>query len=849
MIRDPIYIQVERDNLDLRRRIKALNYARWDQNLKLWEVSAQEIEKDPAFVKVPRFFADEIKAKRFEDEVEKNSEEQVRDIAERVYLDFVPATARILKWINDPHNGVKFDANKKQYYLKRADAEKPMNAFNLQKCRRKRLVAANDFGPGELTPGRKMLADALNCSDYAQREYATAEALAVCAKEAALKIPGAISSFNDILAADKMVGRRVGFFKAFSQAKQYYDVINRSKKGRNDSQNIDHAAAILKIRAAKNIKEPLPSGIAFALRNKDPQVKIALASRYLLNYLKAHAVINFETVKRRHETIYVKHNAEAFIKEVDAAAKSVLDLKVRGDCEIYNRLMSMAKQISGSCLRIDMNSAVALNAYRGIAPAEKGKAALDLIENEERTQKAIFERAGVLNFNDVAHIKAESHDEVLNGSKEPLFLVTDLAERKKLQEKYPDLLKIDPIHHALCVENTAENRKIFATYLPAAQPQINFQRSYDELIGKALKSLHDYGFAINQDSVKADGHWHVDLKDKSKSYVINIEDGVPRMQLYDHNGSLNQTVLLGELSEKERAELRECYLKHKTNNEALNYQEQINVAAKVRQELNMMPVYEGKEHGYLIKKGLSARDISGCLCDPDGNHLKKLLSLKGRADEKQLVNMLIVPLMNSEGKIQAAQLINENGEKRFIRKAPISGNFYPVGGYEKLCKAKAILVAEGVATAASIAKYVPEDTSVVACMSAGNMEAVTKALVEKFPRVGIGLMADNDLKSAGVDRINAGLTHAMQAKKSVQDLRPELVITRPPLTTKEMLQGNSDFNDAMLIDPRRVKETVAAAVIKVKNTQRIANEAWDLALNLQQENTKTKEKNYSRSLH
>ena len=263
----------------------------------------------------------------------------------------------------------------------------------------------------------------------------------------------------------------------------------------------------------------------------------------------------------------------------------------------------------------------------------------------------------------------------------------------------------------------------------------------------------------------------------------------------------------------------------------------------------MMPVYEGKEHGYLIKKGLSARDISGCLCDPDGNHLKKLLSLKGRADEKQLVNMLVVPLMNSEGKIQAAQLINENGEKRFIRKAPISGNFYPVGGYEKLCKAKAILVAEGVATAASIAKYVPEDTSVVACMSAGNMEAVTKALVEKFPRVGIGLMADNDLKSAGVDRINAGLTHAMQAKKSVQDLRPELVITRPPLTTKEMLQGNSDFNDAMLIDPRRVKETVAAAVIKVKNTQRIANEAWDLALNLQQENTKTKEKNYSRSLH
>ncbi|WP_277297242.1 toprim domain-containing protein [Succinatimonas hippei] len=844
MIQDPIYLQVERDNLDLRRRIKALNYSRWDQNIKLWEVSAQEIEKDPAFDKVPRFFADEIKAKKFEEEVVKNSEEQVRDIAERVYLDFVPATARILKWINDPHNGVKYDANKKLYYLKRVDAEKPVNAFNLQKCRRKRLVAANDFGPGELTPGRKMLADALNYSDYAQREYATAEALAVCAKEAALKIPGSISSFNDILAADKMAGRRVGFFKAFAQAKQYYDVLNRSKK---NSKNVDYAAAILKIRAAKNIKEPLPSGIAFALRNKDPQVKIALASRYLLNYLKAHAVINLETVKSRRDTVYVKHNADAFIKEVDAAAKGVLNLNVRGDCEIYNRLLSMAKQISGSCSRIDMNAAAALNAYRGIAPAEQGKAALDLIENEERTQEAVFDKSGILNFDNIAHAKPAPHEEILNGSKDPLFLVTDLAERKNLQEKYPDLLKIDPVHHALCVEDTAENRKIFAAYLPAAQPQINFQRSYEELIGRALTALHDYGFVINQDSVKADGHWHVDPKDKSKSYVINIEDGVPRMQLYDHNGSLNQTVLLGELSEKERAELRECYLKHKTNNDAFNYQEQINVAAKVRRELNMLPEFAGKEHGYLNKKGLTASDIGGCLYDPDGNHLKKLLLLKSRTDEKQLANMLIVPLMNSEGKIQAAQLINENGEKRFIRKAPITGNFYPIGGYEKLSEAKAILVAEGVATAASVAKFVPEDTAVVACMSAGNMEAVTKALAEKFPRVGIGLMADNDLKSAGIDRINAGLTHAMQAKKSVQDLRPELVIARPPLTTKQMLQGNSDFNDAMLIDPQRVKNTVAATVVKVKNTQRIANEAWDLALKLQQEKTHSEDKKYSRN--
>ena len=827
MIQDPIYLQVDQDNLSLRRKLKQLNYARWDQELKLWEVSVQEIKDQEAFAHIPSFTAEAIREKKYEIEVEKNSENQVKDIEDRVYLDFVPVNTRVLRWINDAHSGVKYDASKKQYYLKRADAQKPVNAFNIQKCRRKRLVLANDFGPGELTPGRQMLANALNCSDYAQREYVTAEALAVCAKEAALKIPGAISSFNDILLADKMAGRRVGFFKAFAQAKHYYDALNLAKKARNGNQETDQALSILKIRAAKNIKEPLPSGIAFALRNKDPQVKVALAGRYLLNYLKAHAVLNIETIKIKHDTLYIKHNSDAFIKEIDAASKSVLDLNKKADSELYKQLLVMVKQVSESCKSIDMKATVAINASRGLVSEEQGKNALNMIENEVYNQKVIFDKAGIFNRTNLQYVnKSENAEEILPGSKEPLFLVTNLAERKELREKYPALLKIDPIHHALCVENTEENRKIFANYLPSFQAKLNFVRSYDELKSKALAALNEYGYAIDEDNLKADGYWHIDPRDKSKSYVINLEDGVPRMQLYDHNGSLNHTELLGELNEKERQELHECYLKQKANNDAFNYQEQINMAAVVRQELSKLSVLTS-EHEYLKNKGLTANDVGGCLYASDGNSLKNLVK------DTQLKNILVFPLMNAEGKIQAAQLINENGDKKFIRKAPIRGNFYPVGGYEKLCKAQAILVAEGVATAASVAKFVPPDTVVVACMSAGNMEAVTKSLSDKFPRIGIGLMADNDLKSAGIDRTNAGLTHAMQAKKSVQDLRPDLVITRPPLTTKEMLQGNSDFNDAMLIDSKRVENIVKSTVLKVKRGQRIANEAWSLNSKLQ----------------
>ena len=72
-----------------------------------------------------------------------------------------------------------------------------------------------------------------------------------------------------------------------------------------------------------------------------------------------------------------------------------------------------------------------------------------------------------------------------------------------------------------------------------------------------------------------------------------------------------------------------------------------------------------------------------------------------------------------------------------------------------------LLIAEGVATAATL--YQATSCAVAACFSCGNMEAVARALRQKFPGVRMTVCADNDVNTPG----NPGVTHARAAAKAV----------------------------------------------------------------------------------
>lgn len=123
------------------------------------------------------------------------------------------------------------------------------------------------------------------------------------------------------------------------------------------------------------------------------------------------------------------------------------------------------------------------------------------------------------------------------------------------------------------------------------------------------------------------------------------------------------------------------------------------------------------------------------------------LSSKGFPEEKGAVwledgkRSLIVP-MRIDGKLVGAQLINEQGEKKFLKGQISKGAFF-------LMDAKGLpMFCEGFATALSIRAVMISMKirySIYVCFSAGNMEIVSRGVN------GGVVIADNDLSNTGKD--------------------------------------------------------------------------------------------------
>lgn len=142
---------------------------------------------------------------------------------------------------------------------------------------------------------------------------------------------------------------------------------------------------------------------------------------------------------------------------------------------------------------------------------------------------------------------------------------------------------------------------------------------------------------------------------------------------------------------------------------------------------------------------------------------------------------LLVPVINSNGKLQSLQRIFPNGDKRCWPGAPIKGGFCPVG---ILSKSKKFLIAEGFATAATL--HEQTGYPVAAAMFASNLKPVATALRHKFPEALIVIAADNDHRTPG----NPGITKGKEAARAIKS---ELWWPRFP----EHSSG-TDFNDQHL---------------------------------------------------
>ena len=167
------------------------------------------------------------------------------------------------------------------------------------------------------------------------------------------------------------------------------------------------------------------------------------------------------------------------------------------------------------------------------------------------------------------------------------------------------------------------------------------------------------------------------------------------------------------------------------------------VAAKVTRSMeSLVPVVELTP--YMSAKGI--QPLSGVLTDKAGKET-------------------VIPAIDENGKQWTAQYIQRDGTKRFAKDGRKEGCFHPLGGLDALAAAPVIVIAEGYATASTLASSLGHAT--VAAFDSGNLPAVAKALHAKFPDKPIVIAGDDDRHQVMTHGTNAGRTKAVEAAKAV----------------------------------------------------------------------------------
>src|ERR1700736_1669758 len=173
---------------------------------------------------------------------------------------------------------------------------------------------------------------------------------------------------------------------------------------------------------------------------------------------------------------------------------------------------------------------------------------------------------------------------------------------------------------------------------------------------------------------------------------------------------------------------------------------------------------------------------------------------------------VLVPGYDVEGKLWTIQYIKEDGTKRFAKDSRKHGCFHVVGAanaaeaLQKLANSPVIAIAEGYATAATVAKY--GNVPAVAAFDSGNLLAVATALHERWPDKRVMIAGDDDHKLEN----NPGRVKALEAALAVQGM-----VVFPNSTAEQREKGMTDFNDLALENGRLAKQQLEEAVWRARH--------------------------------
>lgn len=257
--------------------------------------------------------------------------------------------------------------------------------------------------------------------------------------------------------------------------------------------------------------------------------------------------------------------------------------------------------------------------------------------------------------------------------------------------------------------------------------------------------------------------------EKGGFYVAHL-DGRPAAYIKNHRLGLETTWKAKgyALSDEDKANLRaQSAQKLQERNEALE-QRYEHTAQRLQKQLKPLEAPSAPTP-YMVLKGISVH--AGVLTDKSGT--------------------TVVPAIDVDGKVWSVAYINSEGRKRFAKASRKSGCFHVVGGLERLRTAPVICIAEGYATAATLAELAQRP--VVAAFDAGNLKSVAEALHATFPDKPVLIVGDDDQAEQQRSGRNPGREFAEGAAASVGG--GAIFPIFAPAEQKADPKSFSDFND------------------------------------------------------
>ena len=149
---------------------------------------------------------------------------------------------------------------------------------------------------------------------------------------------------------------------------------------------------------------------------------------------------------------------------------------------------------------------------------------------------------------------------------------------------------------------------------------------------------------------------------------------------------------------------------------------------------------------------------------------------------RQHNDQLVIPMMDTTGKIWSAQTICVGGTKRFLKGGRKKGVFHLIGGPV----VDHFYICEGFATGATIHMHLDPHAPVFVAFDAGNLKPVAQALRKHYPGIRITVAADNDCWGA----VNTGLEKGRQAATVIG-----AELTYPTFENVDTSSRPTDFND------------------------------------------------------